>query len=408
MHLCLACNQPCDISSIFCDACRLALLEHSAEEQLVEDNGTDSGAGRVDLQGVQEGEAQESVPLRMTSGVRLGFWRGSGVHTIERLEEEVGAPVTASSGQATNLLVVPVPARRRMPKQVRRALLVFCIVGAFALTIDGVLLAMSIMRHHTTAHSVPSNTTSATTMAVTPLSMTPGASAASVTASSMPSAFSLSITHLVFSATQGQADPPPQSVTLLGGQSQTFFWNLMPVSSLPTWLHLSAAQGNAAAGTSTQVVVSALAAQLAPGTYTTSVLAKAFDGQGNPLPGSPQTLTILLTVQVPCSLSVTPGKISFAAVLLSPPTPQSLDIMESGNCARPVHWQASADVPWITFASSSGSDTGAGDTITVQASSSGKLIGTYTAHITLVATDAHGIPLADSPMTITAMLTVLA
>ena len=140
MHLCLSCNQPCDISSIFCDACRLSLLERSAEEQQ-EQVMEGSGEGMVDLVALPDREAQESTPLRMTEGGRLHFWRGSGAQTVETLEEEAAdATVVASSGQATNLLVVPAPARRQMPRHVRRALLVFCIVGAFALTVDGILL----------------------------------------------------------------------------------------------------------------------------------------------------------------------------------------------------------------------------------------------------------------------------
>jgi hypothetical protein len=113
----------------------------------------------------------------------------------------------------------------------------------------------------------------------------------------------------------------------------------------------------------------------------------------------------VLVVQTPCVLSATPLKLSFAAVLLSPPSPQTIRVAENGDCIRPVTWQASADVPWITFSSSSGTDAGM---ITIQASSSGKLIGTYTAHITLLATDAHGMPLAGSPVIITATLAVLA
>ncbi|MGH2481659.1 MAG: BACON domain-containing protein, partial [Ktedonobacteraceae bacterium] len=301
--------------------------------------------------------------------------------------------------QATNVLTVAAPVRRQMPTRVRRALLVFCVVGALALTIDSILLALSIMRHQAVARSTLSTATTLVTDPTPGLSATPG--------STQPT-FALSVTRLVFSATQGQADPQSQTVKLLDGQPQPFSWDLVPVSASSPWLHLSATQGHAAAGASTQVAVSALATQLAPGTYTTSLLAKAFDTQGKPLPDSPQTLTILLTVQAPCSLNVVPGKISFAAVLLSPPAPQNLSITENGNCARPLNWRASADVPWITFSSSSGVDPGTGSTVTIQASSSGKLIGTYSAHITLLATDAHGVPLTGTPVTITATLTVIA
>ncbi len=419
MHLCLSCNQPCHMSAIFCDACRLSLLERSVEEQQEQLVEGCSGEGIVDLVSLPQMKAAQSAPLRMTEGGRSLFWRGSGSHTVETLEEEseVKAAGVALVQSTNEFVVAAPPVRRRMPTRVRRALLVFCIVGVLALTVDGVLLALSIMRHNTVMQGVKSPTA---ITAANPFSGTPGASATTgvtgtvdtkgitgtaSTTGHTQSPFALSSSRLLFTTAQGQADPQPQVVTLLSGEQQPFSWDLVPVFSVPTWLHLSAAQGNVTSGIGAQVIVSVLASQLAPGTYTTNLLIKAFDPQGNALPASPQTLTVLLIMQIPCSLSVTPGKISFTAVLLSPPTPQTLTITENGDCARPVSWQASASETWLTFSRSSGFDS---STITIQASSSGKLIGAYTAHITLVATDAHGIPLMAAPVTITATLTVFA
>lgn len=409
MHLCLSCNQPCNISAIFCESCRLSLLERSVEEQaelpppaeMSEAHG--GGEGLVDLAALPQMEAQENMPLRQTEGVRLRFWSGAGGHGVETLEEERVAEDVAvpDSSRPTNVLPVAAPpARRPMPRRIRRALLVFCVVGVLAFTVDGVLLALSIMRHHGAARGI------VTTAASHPSTSTPGA-AATATMETAQTVFSLSSTRLLFTAVQGQTDPAPQTLTLLSGGKKAFSWNVVPVSTFPLWLHLSATQGKATA-TGVQVIVSTQAGQLTPGTYAANLLVRAFDGQGKALSESPQTLAVVLVVQVPCSLSVTPKKISFASVLLSPPSPQTLSLTETGDCARPVSWQASADVPWVTFVRSSGTDTGAGSILTIQASTSGKLIGTYTAHITLMATDAHGMPLAGSPVTITATLTVLA
>ncbi|MEO7019085.1 MAG: hypothetical protein ABI234_02925 [Ktedonobacteraceae bacterium] len=401
------------MSAIFCDACRLSLLERSVEEQQEQLAEGRSGEGMIDLVSLPQMKAAQSAPLRMTEGGRSLFWRGAGSHTVETLEEEseVKAAGVALVQSTNEFVVAAPPVRRRMPTRVRRALLVFCIVGVLALTVDGVLLALSIMRHNTVMQGVSSPTA---TTAANPFSGTPGASATAGTTSTTSttstsghtqSPFALSSSRLLFTTAQGQADPQPQVVTLLSGEQQPFSWDLVPVFSVPTWLHLSAAQGNVTSGIGAQVIVSVLASQLAPGTYTTNLLIKAFDPQGKALPASPQTLTVLLIMQIPCSLSVTPGKISFTAVLLSPPTPQTLTITENGDCTRPVSWLASASETWLTFSRSSGFDN---STITIQASSSGKLIGAYTAHITLVATDAHGIPLMAAPVTITATLTVFA
>lgn len=403
MHLCLSCNQPCSISSIFCDACRLSLLERKGEEQeeQAEEGEIHGVEGMVDLVSVPQLAAAESASGQQTEGGRLlSSWTVSGVHSVETLEPEKVDTVTAAASQSTSILATAAPpARRPMPRRVRRALLVFCVVGAMALTVDGVLLALSIMRHHSATQGVAQTGS-------TIISHQTGNTPTSTLNSS--DTFSLSSTRLFFHATQGQGDPAPQTLRLGTGGQQGFSWALAPASLFPSWLHLSAMRGETAARASAQVTVTIQAAQLTPGTYTASLLVKAFNAQGKALLNTPQTFAITLTVQVPCSLNVTPKKLTFAAVLLSPPTPQSLTVTESGDCTRPVNWQASADAPWVTFSSSSGSDTGAGSTIIVQASSSGKLIGTYTAHITLVATDARGEPLADSPVTITVALTVLA
>lgn len=412
MHLCLSCNQPCDISSVFCDVCRLSLLERGAEEQQesaasIEKREAEGVEGLVDL-AVPLYEGSKSVPLRMTEERRVRLW-GSGtqraVGTLEEEEKEAEVDVNATvpaEAQATSVLTATNPSlRRRMPARMHRVLLIFCVIGLLALIVDSVLLTLSIIRHRASSTGAVSSITTAPTLG----HLTSGSSA---TSGSARTAFTLSSTHLFFTATQGQGDPPPQIVTLLAGQAQPFSWAMEPASSLPTWLHLSSAQGHTSGSAGTQVSVSALATRLSPGTYTSGLLVNVFDEQGHALPGSPQTLTVLLTVQIPCVLSVTPGKLSFAAVLLSPPAPQTLNITERGNCARPITWQASADVPWITFSSSSGVDTGAGSTITVQASSSGKLIGSYTAHVTLQVSNARGLPLADAPFTITVTLTVIA
>jgi BACON domain-containing protein len=406
MHLCLSCNQPCNISAIFCESCRLSLLERGTEEQQepqIEDSQghNDGDESTLSLVSQPHLEAVSSASLRLAEGERSLLWQGSDSQTIETLREEVEAPagIGASLAQATNVLVRVAPAvRPRMPTHVRRALLVFCVVGVLALSVDGILLTLSIMRHHIVMQGVKSPT-------ATVVVNTSGTTVA--TSGAAPSLFVLSSTRLLFTATQGQdlVDPSSQTVALLGGTQKPFSWVLVPVGSLPDWLHLSAMQGNATSKTSAEVVVSVVASQLVPGIYNARLLVKAFDPHGKALRNSPQTLNIVLTVLTPCSLSVTPDKLTFIAVLLTPPTPQTLNITDNGDCVRPIRWQASSDASWLTISSFSGFD---GGMITVQASSSGRLIGASTGHITFIATDAHGIPLVGTPVIITATLTVIA
>lgn len=406
MHLCLSCNQPCNISAVFCESCRLSLLERSAEvqqEAQAEERKVSGGDDFVDLASQSRVEASQSVlnaPVLLTERGRALF----GGRALEMAEEEAEVAVSARAAvpmPATSaLLVADVPVRRRMPKRVRRALIIFCVVGVLALSVDSVLLALSIMRHHVVRQSGHALTAVATT---NPPKMP--LRATSVTGGTMRFPFVFSSTHLLFTATQGQVDPQAQTILLLSRTHQPFAWELAPLLPQPSWLHVSAMQGSVADGTSAPVVVSTMVGQLAPGTYTANLVAKAFDAHGRVWLGSPPELTISLTVLAPCLLSVTPEKLSFMAVLLSEPSPQTLNITETGDCAQPIHWQVSANASWLTFSSTSGF----GDsTITVQATSSAKLLGTSTASITLMATDAHGMPLADTPVTIVATLTVIA
>jgi hypothetical protein len=308
---------------------------------------------------------------------------------------------------ATHMLAVPLPGRRTLPRKVRRALLIFCIVGTLALLTDGVLLALSILRHHGGSVVTHYDQEGFMRQLMPTTGTNPAISTVGAHQFNQAGALLLSSPRLVFTVTQGQASPLPQTVTFSGGSQTTFSWQIVPEQAPAPWLHLSATKGNATAGVIPAVMVSVEPGQLAPGLYTATLQVKAFDGHGRVLPGSPATLMVTLNVRAPCTLNVAPGKLTFASVLVSGPSPQTLTLTESGGCIFPVSWQVSSDASWISLARSSGSDTGAGTSILVQASSDGKLIGSYTAHLTLTASDGAGAAVAVSPTVVTATLTVI-
>ena len=421
MHRCLSCNEPCSISSIFCDVCRLSLLERRLEggqEGQSEGEKAEYVGGEVDLVSLPQlevasvGAQVESVSLAgLAEEQRALSFETSGIYRVEMVDGMGrGMDVNemddkTAEVQATNRLAVPFPARRPMPRHVRRALLVFCVVGVMALLTDGVLLALSIMRHHTpsTAHQDRSMTISPQAS----LSTLGQASPTPTRSGTASNAFGLSSQRLVFNVVQDQPEPAAQVVTLSAGSQGAFSWQMVPIGAFPAWLHLSAMQGSAAAGVTASVAVNVQPAQLAPGSYTAGLLVRAFDTKGKALANSPQTLTVTLGVHFPCSLSATPIKLSFVAVLLSAPGPQTLTLSGSGSCAFPLSWQVSSDASWLTFSAVSGIEAGRGSSITVQASSAGKLIGSYTAHITVQVTDSSGAAVTVSPTVITATLTVI-
>jgi hypothetical protein len=432
MHKCLSCNRPCSISSIFCDACRDALLERGAEvaeeeQELVRAGSREGGGGEL-LSSAQPETAQASSPEEQgqeffsaeteaerswpqTGEEKSWSFETSGMH-MEEIAEEVVAEMSETdqrSGkvQATNMLAVPLPARRTIPRPVRRALLIFCIVGTLALLTDSVLLALSIIRHHSAPAPMHYDQEGFMRRLAPTASAVPITPTTDVHPLSQTGALLLSSARLVFTATEGQSELAPQTVTLSGGQQSTFSWQIVTASALPTWLHLSATAGNATAGVTPAVMVSVTPAQLSPGSYTATLLIKAFDSHGKGLAGSPATLAVALSVRAPCTLNVAPAKLSFASVLVSGPSPQTLTLSEASSCTFPVSWQISSDASWIILSRSSGTDTGPGSSLVVQASSAGKLIGSYTAHITLTATDGSGVPVVVSPTVIIATLTVI-
>ena len=208
-----------------------------------------------------------------------------------------------------------------------------------------------------------------------------------------------------FSSTQGQPDPASQNVAITNTGESALQWRASIPTSAQSWLTMSSQAGTVAAGQTVQVALNVHATQLATGTYNAQVTVNATNSAGMPAQNSPQTLNVSLTVSPPCALQVTPGNLAFTATLLQPnPSGQNITLSETGNCLRPVSWQASADHSWIVLSSTNGSN---GSAITVHISASGMLLGTYNAHITLSAVNKNGASIQNSPQTVTVTLTVI-
>jgi hypothetical protein len=341
-----------------------------------------------------------------------GAWsfETSGIYAMETVDDLANTEQPenkADLAQATHVLLVPPRPRRAMPGNVKRALVVFCVVGVLALVADGVLLALSISRHHVTTGAQ-----SGQPGVVTQLGTSPTIGRATLTPTRIAQVNSavplvLSSQRLVFSALQGQSNLAPQTI-LLSANSQSFSWQIEQPNTLPTWLSIPVRQGSVTSGATASIEVDVHPEGLEPGGYTANVLVKAFGAQDRALSGSPATFLVVLNVRQPCVLNVGPPKLSFETVLLSVPSPQTLTLSESSGCTFPVSWQVSSDASWVTFSNSSGTERASGGSIIVQASSTNRLIGSYTAHITFQGTDGSGAPLVVSPATITATLTVIA
>lgn len=343
-----------------------------------------------------------------------GAWafETAGLYSMETASELVGAGDgevvevrDADAAQSTHVLAVPQRSWQqtwqRMPKNVRRALLVFCIVGTVALVTDGILLALSFTHHRAMANiPIPPNQEQLVASPVPGATLTP-------TLTIPLSTLVLSVQRVTFSGIVGQTNPAPQTVTL-SGLPKGSAWRIEPVNGTPAWLHLSTWQGNGTTDSTVPLIVSARPGSLAAGFYAANLQVRAFDAQGKQLTGSPETLAVTLNLHPPCILNITPEKLSFGSVLGSVPASQTLTLSAGSACDLPLSWQVSSDVSWLAFSHTTGTLTGAGDSIAVQAITSGKLIGSYSAHITVRGTDGSGLGFVVTPATVNVTLTVLA
>lgn len=216
---------------------------------------------------------------------------------------------------------------------------------------------------------------------------------------------SVSASSLSFSATQGQANPSGQAVNIVNTGGSPLYWQVSVDSS---WLSVTPDNGTVAAGQSEQMTVKVNIAGLTPGSYNAQITVSATDSSGARIQGSPQTLSVTLTIAQPCNLPVSPSSLSFTAstVQLSSPPGKDITLKEVGNCARPVSWKASADQRWIILSAISGTDNGSGSTITVQAKTSILNTGNYQGQITLSAVESGGATVQSSPQTVSVTVSV--
>jgi len=211
---------------------------------------------------------------------------------------------------------------------------------------------------------------------------------------------------LSFSAVQGATTgPTPQTVTFTGTGSCVWpvTWSTS-VSSAASWLTVTKTNSITGTGQSGSIAVAVTIAGLSAGTYQRTVSISATDASGATAQGSPQQFTVTLTMLPPCTLSSpSPASLAFTVAQGQTATAQPVAVSETGTCARPVSWTATADQSWLVLAAASGTDTG---TLSVNATTARVVPGTYTGTITLAATDSTGAAVMGSPQTIAVTLTV--
>jgi hypothetical protein len=195
----------------------------------------------------------------------------------------------------------------------------------------------------------------------------------------------LGSSSLTFSANYQGATPAAQSVSLTGNGG-TLAWT---ASTNASWLGVNPGSGN----TSATLQVSVASSTLNPGNYSGAVTVTSF-GATN----TTQTISVSLSVVAPPPvLAVSPLSLSFTSLAGQTSLAQSVSITNGGYGS--FSWSASKDAGWLTLSATSGSTP---QSVNVTSNSSGLATGSYTGHITIIATG-----VANSPQTVTVTLEVL-
>jgi len=218
---------------------------------------------------------------------------------------------------------------------------------------------------------------------------------------------------LNFNTTQGSSNPPSQAVTITNNGGSTLHWHTTVNTLAPSWLGVSPTGGVIAPGQTGQLTVNINIAGLTPGTYPGQIVLAGTDDRGGTAGGSPQTVTVSLLVLPPCTLAQpSASALAFTATAGSAdPNPQLVAITGTGNCTWPSSWKATitTSTPWLKLTPSSGQLLASGQSanISVAASIAGLVPGTYTAQVSITATNGSSMQAQGSPQKFSVTLSVL-
>jgi hypothetical protein len=219
--------------------------------------------------------------------------------------------------------------------------------------------------------------------------------------------------NLNFSHTQGQPNPSGQVVTITNNGSGPLKWRTTVNQLASGWLGAAPTGGTVAPKQTGQVTISVDTSTLTPGTYVGQVILDGTDMNGHEASGSPQTVTVNLVVQPPCVLTQPSSRaLTFSYTQGgSAPSPQNVMFTGTGSCAWPLIWStAPSPLPaWLALTPSSRSIKASGESASIQVSVNvaGLTPGTYTAQVSISATDSSGAPAQGSPQVFSVTLTVI-
>ena len=198
-----------------------------------------------------------------------------------------------------------------------------------------------------------------------------------------PSVLSASPLSLSFTAAAGSSNPLSQPVTISNSGGGTLNWTAVSSQSWMTVSTTSSGGGiQTLSGTGPQTIwIQVASSSLLPGPYSATVNISV---PGSTPPSQAVNVSLAVTSPTTPSLSVAPSNLFFSATPGSSRTiAQSLKISNSGGGT--LNWTATANQPWITLSSTSGTGS---QILAVGTSVAGLTAGTYTGSVTISAPDA--------------------
>ena len=180
---------------------------------------------------------------------------------------------------------------------------------------------------------------------------------------------------LSFTALDGESSPPSQALTITNPGSQRLNWSLTGNNQILTsqdlllfafdphssWLSTDQTAGVVVPHATGNLQVMVNSQNLLPGAYTAVLSISGGQGTYN----SPQSISISLTIQPRCGLTLGAGSLSFTTVSGQiNPSNQSLTVGATSSCAGVINWKATSANNWLTVTPASGQLKGSTSTVT--------------------------------------------
>jgi hypothetical protein len=216
-----------------------------------------------------------------------------------------------------------------------------------------------------------------------------------------------------FTALDGGPSPNNQSLMISNPGTQPLYWSLssnnqLDLSSMGLalngldprtgWLTLDQSSGVVVPHGSSLISAVVNSHNLLPGVYTDLLVFAA----GHSVIDSPQRVSVSLTVQPHCGLTLNAGSIAFTAVSgQSNPSNQAVGLGATSSCAGVINWRAISFANWLTATPASGQLKGSANAVSaISVSASILRPGTYFSTLDFVT--------AQSTHTLSVQLTVQA